>query len=101
MGGAGAAVIRERIYVFGGGGGIYGTKTSSAERFDGAWTTAPSMTRLRALCTTAVIAEKLYACGGEARRTHITVCFSRFLCLPLVCAVSVLHILCLVAQVVQ
>ena len=28
-------------------------------------------------------------------------CFSRFLCLPLVCAVSVLHILCLVAQVVQ
>ena len=28
-------------------------------------------------------------------------CFSRFLCLPLVCAVSVLHVLCLVAQVVQ
>ena len=28
-------------------------------------------------------------------------CFSRFLCLPLVCAVSVLHVLCLLAQVVQ
>ena len=28
-------------------------------------------------------------------------CFSRFLCLPLVCAVSVLHVLFLVAQVVQ
>ena len=29
------------------------------------------------------------------------ICFSRFLCLPPVCAVSVLHILCLLAQVVQ
>ena len=28
-------------------------------------------------------------------------CFSRFLCLPLVYAVSVLHVLCLLAQVVQ
>ena len=28
-------------------------------------------------------------------------CFSRFFCLPLVCAVSVLHILFLLAQVVQ
>ena len=28
-------------------------------------------------------------------------CFSRFFCLPLVCAVSVLHNICLVAQVVQ
>ena len=28
-------------------------------------------------------------------------CFSRFLCLPLVCAVSVLHILCFLAQIVQ
>ena len=28
-------------------------------------------------------------------------CFSRFLCLLIVCAVSVLHILCFVAQVVQ
>ena len=28
-------------------------------------------------------------------------CFSCFLCLPLVCSVSVLHVICLVAQVVQ
>ena len=31
------------------------------------------MTPPRALCSTAVIVEKLYVCGGEARRTHITV----------------------------
>ena len=38
--------------------------TSSVERFDGAWATMPPMTHSRCLCTTAVIAEKLYVSGG-------------------------------------
>ena len=69
---AGAAVIRGRIYVVGGVIGD-GTKTSSAERFDGAWTTVPPMTHRRALSSTAAIAEKLYVCGGEGGRAHIMV----------------------------
>ena len=68
---AGAAVIRGRIYVVGGRVGT-GMNTSSVERFDGAWTTVPPMNR-RALCSAAVIAEKLYVCGGEGGRAHITV----------------------------
>ena len=32
----------------------------------------PPMIHPRCLCTTAVIAEKLYVCGGECRRDHIT-----------------------------
>ena len=71
--GAGAAVIRGRIYVVGGFAGSCVTTTRSVERLDGAWTTVPPMTHPRCLCLTAVIAEKLYVCGGEARRTHITV----------------------------
>ena len=70
--GAGAAVIRGRINVVGGSAGS-GVTTTFAERFDGAWTTVPPMTHSRSLCTTAVVAEKLYVCGGEAGRTHITV----------------------------
>ena len=42
-----------------------GTKTSYAERFDGAWTTLPLMSHRRSQCSTAVTANKLYACGGE------------------------------------
>ena len=41
---AGAAVIRRRIYVVGGFVGSGPKNTSSAERFDGAWTTVPPMT---------------------------------------------------------
>ena len=70
--GAGAAAMRERIYVVGGGGGD-GTKTSSAERFDGAWATVPSMTRPRCFCSTAVIAERLYVCGGQDDSVSIVV----------------------------
>ena len=62
--GAGAAAIRERICVVGSKDDD-GTKTSSAERFDGAWTTVPPMTHSRCLCSTPVIAEKLYVCGGD------------------------------------
>ena len=62
---------RGRIYVVGGRVGT-GTNTSSIERFDGAWTTVPPMIHPRCLCTTAVIAEKLYVCGGQGGRTHIT-----------------------------
>ena len=69
---AGAAVIRGRIYVVGGRVGT-GTMTSNVERFDDAWTTVPPVTHFRSLCTTAVIAEKLYVCGGEGGRAHNTV----------------------------
>ena len=61
--GAGAAVIRGRIYVVGGFVDTCVT-TTYVERFDGAWTTVPPMTRSRCFCPTAVIAEKLYVCGG-------------------------------------
>ena len=70
--GAGAAVIRGRIHVVGGSAGS-GVTTTFAEHFDGAWTTVPPMIPPRCLCTTAVIAEKLYVCGGQGGRTHITV----------------------------
>ena len=48
-------------------------KTSSAERFDGAWTTVPPMTHRRALSSTAAIAEKLYVCGVEDGSVYNTV----------------------------
>ena len=62
---AGAAVIRGRICVVGGFVGSGPKSTSSAERFDGAWTTVPPMTHSRGLCTIAVLAEKLYVSGGD------------------------------------
>ena len=49
----------------GGYTGIYGTKTSYVERFDGAWSTMPPMTQPRCFCSIAVIAEKLYVSGGD------------------------------------
>ena len=60
----GAAVIRGRIYVVGGFVGS-GPRTSSAKRFYGARTTVPPMTHSRCLCTTAVVAERLYVSGGD------------------------------------
>ena len=69
---AGAAVIRGRIYMIGGFAGS-NPGTSSVERFDGAWTTLPHMTLSRCLCSTAVIAEKLYVSGGEAPNVPNTV----------------------------
>ena len=57
--------MRERIHVVGGSAGS-GVTTTYAEHFDGAWTTMPPMIHPRCLCSTAVIAEKLYVCGGRA-----------------------------------
>ena len=57
-------MFRGRICVVGGASGQW-TMTSSVERFDGAWTTVPPMNHRRCLCTTAVVVEKLYVCGGE------------------------------------
>ena len=62
-----AAVIRKRIYVV---GGFSNPTTCSVERFDGAWTTVPPVTRCP--CSTAVIAQKLYVCGGEDGRAANT-----------------------------
>ena len=54
--------VRGRIYVVGGFADICGPRTSSSERFDGAWSTMPPMTQPRCFCSTA---EKLYACGED------------------------------------
>jgi len=66
---AGAAVVREHIYVVGGVSTghprMSDEATSSAERFGGAWFTLPPMSHCRSRCSTAVIHNKLYVSCRE------------------------------------
>ena len=75
----GAAVIRDRIYVV--GGGTTSSITNSAERF-GAWTTLLPTTPRRVRCSATVVANMLYVIGGEGFRATSMELHPRCFALP-------------------